>query len=143
MSALAACAQTQAPAYPQPKAATAYSRPRAAVAYPPVQVTVARLVPHGLKAKPADCPMPQLNSLPGKGVRNIGTIRISGVASHRDDILMLVRRKACEMGADAIFVTAEQEQTSGGIGMYQVAADAIVYADGRPSENGSGGAGAR
>jgi hypothetical protein len=146
MSVLAACAPTQAPspaaiayspqgpamAYPQPRPATAYSPPRAAIEYPPLQVTVARLVPSGLPAKPANCSMPELKSLPGNGVKKIGTIRISGVAAHQDDVLMLVRRKACEMGADAIFITAEQEQTSGGIAMYQVSADAIVYANGSP-----------
>jgi hypothetical protein len=99
----------------------------AKVALPP-QADVSEIEPSGRAAKPPDCDMPVLRSPPLQDYREVAIIEgVGNTFLSEADVLPVVKRKACETGADAIVITGSKSQTSEGLVGYYVGAYAIVY----------------
>lgn len=99
----------------------------AKVALPP-QVQVSEIEPSGRAAKPPDCDMPVLRAEPLADFRKVDIIEAVGNRFvSEDDVMPIVKRKACETGADAIVITGSKAQTSEGTTGYYLGAYAIVY----------------
>jgi hypothetical protein len=100
------------------------------------QVTVSEMEPSGRAAKDPNCPIPVLYTEPLADYRKVAIIDALGAPSVEEkDLLPVIKRKACETGADAMVVVTSKAQHSespagmvaGGQTGYYVSAVAIVY----------------
>jgi hypothetical protein len=108
-------------------AATLASACASALELPP-QATYTEIAPSGRAAKQPDCDMPVLRHTPLTAFREVGLVEATGsVYATEDQVLPVVRRKACESGADAIVILTSKSQTSEGLTGYYIDAEAIVY----------------
>jgi hypothetical protein len=65
-------------------------------------------------AKAPDCPLQVLNTMPAADVEQIALVDAWGDQSANDaDLLPLLKRKACEIGADAVVITSDKSQHEG------------------------------
>jgi|YelNatPaOPRAMG01_1025707.scaffolds.fasta_scaffold09674_4 hypothetical protein len=73
--------------------------------------------------------MPVLRSLPlNRRYRQVAIIEgLGNVFAHEEDVMPAVRKKACEVGADAIVIKESRAQTSENMTGYYINAVAIVY----------------
>ena len=72
--------------------------------------------------------MPVLRSEPLKDFRKVAIIEGTGnVYATEKDVLPVVKRKACESGADAIVILTSTSQTTEGMVGYYIDTVAIVY----------------
>ena len=79
----------------------------------------------------ARCTVRVLVQPPYDGARNVGTIHLAGKVSTEAEVIRIVDRKACEIGADAIFVRDIQQLSSGGLIDYNITAAAYALGDGK------------
>ncbi len=94
----------------------------------PPQVKYSEIEPPGRAAKPPDCDMPVLRSEPLKDFRKVAIIEGTGnVYAEEKDVLPVVKRRACESGADAIILLTSKSQTTEGMVGYYIDSVAIVY----------------
>ncbi len=94
----------------------------------PPRVTVATIEPSGNPAKGPDCNMPVLRSLPLARFRQVAIIEgLGNVYGHEKDVMPAVKKKACEIGAEAIVIKESRDQTSENMTGYYINAVAIVY----------------
>lgn len=94
----------------------------------PPQAIYTEIEPSGAAAKPPDCNMPVLRHEPLTEYRKVGLVEATGsVYDSESDVLPVVKRKACESGADAIVVLTSKSQTTEGLVGYYIDAEAIVY----------------
>jgi hypothetical protein len=108
-------------------AATLASACARALQLPP-QATYTEIAPSGRAAKQPDCDMPVLRQLPLAEYREVGLVEATGsVYATEDQVLPVVKRKACESGADAIVILTSKSQTTEGLVGYYIDAEAIVY----------------
>ncbi len=100
------------------------------------QVSVSEMEPSGRAAKDPNCPIPVLYTDPLADYRKVAIIDVVGAPSVEEkDLLPVIKRKACETGADAVVVVTSKAQHSetpsgmvaGGQTGYYVSAVAIVY----------------
>ncbi|HYB89963.1 MAG TPA: hypothetical protein VEC38_02850 [Candidatus Binataceae bacterium] len=98
----------------------------------PPRVTVTEIEPSARAAKPPDCDMPVLRYEPLADFRKVAIIEgVGSIYSNEDEVLPLVRRKACETGADAIVVLASKRQTTESLVGYYIDSVAIIYGSNR------------
>jgi hypothetical protein len=65
-------------------------------------------------AKAPDCPLQVLNTMPAADVEQIALVDTWGDQSANDaDLLPVLKRKACEIGADAVVITSDKSQHEG------------------------------
>jgi len=65
-------------------------------------------------AKAPDCPIQVLNSMPTTDFQQLALLDTWGDQSAKDvDLLPVIKRKACEIGADAIVITSDKSQHEG------------------------------
>ena len=65
-------------------------------------------------AKPPNCPMPVLQSMPLAAHQQIALVDAWGDLAEKDqDLLAYVKREACQLGADAVVLTSEHMQHEG------------------------------
>ena len=65
-------------------------------------------------AKAPDCPLQVLNTMPAADVEQIALVDAWGDQSANDaDLLPVLKRKACEIGADAVVITSDKSQHEG------------------------------
>jgi hypothetical protein len=82
----------------------------------PPEATISWLAPRTRAAKPADCAMPMLTAMPNVDYQQVAIVEISADYDEDDQVMsQLARREACQTGADALVVTADQRQKLGGV----------------------------
>ena len=65
-------------------------------------------------AKSPDCPIQVLTSMPTTDFQQLALLDTWGDQSAKDvDLLTVIKRKACEIGADAIVITSDKSQHEG------------------------------
>jgi hypothetical protein len=65
-------------------------------------------------AKPPDCPMPVLDTMPIADHQQIALVDAWGdLAAKRDDMLRYLKREGCQLGADAVVLTSQHTQHEG------------------------------
>ncbi len=65
-------------------------------------------------AKPADCAMPVLDTMPLAGHQQVALVDAWGDLAAKDqDLLVYLKREGCEAGADAVVLTSEHTQHEG------------------------------
>jgi len=65
-------------------------------------------------AKAPDCPLQVLSTMPAADVEQIALVDTWGDQSANDaDLLPVLKRKACEIGADAVVITSDKSQHEG------------------------------
>lgn len=65
-------------------------------------------------AKPPDCPMPVLDSMPIANHQQVALVDAWGdLAAKDDDLLAKIKSQACQVGADAVVLTSQQTQHEG------------------------------
>jgi len=65
-------------------------------------------------AKAPDCPIQVLTTMPTTDVQQLALLDTWGDQSAKDiDLLPVIKRKACEIGADAIVITTDKSQHEG------------------------------
>jgi hypothetical protein len=104
----------------------------------PPQATVAEVEPSGRAAKPPDCDMPVLRHEPLTDYRKVAIVEgLGNRFASEDEVMPVVRRKACETGADAIVIMISRAQTSESMTGYYINAVAIVYGKRNPAAAGA------
>ncbi len=94
----------------------------------PPQAVYTEIEPSGAAAKPPDCNIPVLRHEPLTEYRKVGLVEATGsVYDSESDVMPVVKRKACESGADAIVILTSKSQTTEGLVGYYIDAEAIVY----------------
>lgn len=76
------------------------------------------------------CSVKVLAQAPAGGARNLGTIHLAGRVSRESEVIALVDQKACEIGADAIFVRQIEQRSTGGQIDYKITASAYALGSG-------------
>lgn len=100
----------------------------------PPQATLAEIEPSGRAAKAPDCDMPVLRHEPLGDFRKVAIVEgLGNVYATEADVMPVVRRKACETGADAIVILTSKSQTSEGMTGYYINSVAIVYGKRNPA----------
>ena len=85
----------------------------------PPSITVTQVAPLKSSAKAPDCSMPVLNVAP-TSFRTVAIIEGQGLAEQRNEMLTVMRQKACEMGAEAVLVLSDQGLLAPGTSHYAV-----------------------
>ncbi|HTT76990.1 MAG TPA: hypothetical protein VMF50_13560 [Candidatus Binataceae bacterium] len=77
----------------------------------PLTVEVTQLAPYEHAAKPPDCKMPILDTLPLTSYEQVAIVEAwADLKSQPDQVLPALQRKACETGADALVVINSAHQ---------------------------------
>ncbi|HXW83221.1 MAG TPA: hypothetical protein VEJ86_02360 [Candidatus Binataceae bacterium] len=94
----------------------------------PPQAEYTELQPSGRAARPPDCNMPVLRHEPLADFTRVGLIEGRGSRyTDEEDVLRVVKQRACEGGADAVVILTSQSQTTEAFVGYFIDADAIIY----------------
>jgi hypothetical protein len=81
---------------------------------PPPQAIVSPMITYMRPAKPPDCPMPVLHTMPSVSHREIALLDAWGQeATGNAALVRIIRRKACGVGADAVVITSDHSQEQG------------------------------
>jgi hypothetical protein len=65
-------------------------------------------------ARPPNCPLEVLHSMPAADVQQLALVDTWGDESAKDtDLLRVLKRKGCEVGADAVVITSDKSQHEG------------------------------
>jgi hypothetical protein len=82
-----------------------------------VNPPIVNVTPMGLAmrpAKPPDCAMPVLDSMPLANHQQLALLDAWGDLAVKDDeLLTYLKREGCQLGADAVVLTSEQKQHEG------------------------------
>lgn len=77
----------------------------------PLQVDVTQIAPYENAAKPPDCEMPVLTTLPLRMYKQVAIVEAwADLKDKQTDVLPALRRKACETGADALVIVNSKHQ---------------------------------
>jgi hypothetical protein len=80
---------------------------------PPV-TSISWLAPQTRAALPPDCSIPILSSLPSVDYEQVALVEVTDdINADQSEVNSLVRRKACETGADALVILEDQSQKEG------------------------------
>lgn len=80
----------------------------------PPQAIVSPLAGYMRPAKPPDCPMPVLQEMPTADHQQIALLDAwADLSAKNDDLLRILKRKACGAGADAIVIKSSRSQDQG------------------------------
>ncbi len=81
---------------------------------PPPEATVSSLSTTMLPAKSPDCAMPLLYERPVSRYKQVAIVDAWGDEDTKDpEVLQVLKRKACEVGADAVVITSNRRQEQG------------------------------
>jgi len=81
---------------------------------PAPSATVSPMTPYLRPAKAPNCPLQMLSSMPIADVQQLALVDTWGDQSTKDaDLLRVLKRKACEVGADAVVITSDKTQHEG------------------------------
>ena len=77
----------------------------------PMQVDVTQIAPYENAAKPPDCNMPILTTMPLTLYKQVAIVEAwADLKDKQSDVLPALRRKACETGADALVILNSKHQ---------------------------------
>ena len=80
----------------------------------PPEATISWLAPQTRAAEPADCPIQVLSAPPNADYHQVAIVEVSDdYNASNAEVTALVRRKACETGADALVIVEDQQQKRG------------------------------
>jgi hypothetical protein len=81
---------------------------------PAPSATVSPMTPYMRPAKAADCPLQVLHTMPPSDIQQLALVDTWGDQTATDaDLLPVLKRKACEVGADAVVITSDKSQHEG------------------------------
>jgi hypothetical protein len=124
---------------PSDSAPGAPSRPRFNVEKA-IGVTTMRVVkddnPEG-SAPPRPCQVEILHEQPRGKTREVATLKVDGAPAQHEDILSLLRRKACEAGANAVLIQSMGKTQVEGVKVDHVEAVALIVGTPKPPANPS------
>ena len=81
---------------------------------PAPSATVSLMTPYIRPAKGPDCPLQVLQAMPVSDVEQLALVDAWGDQSAKDaDLLPVIKRKACAIGADAVVITSDKTQREG------------------------------
>jgi hypothetical protein len=83
-------------------------------------------------ASPARCEVRILNHLPAGETREVATLKIDGAPAQHEDILSLLKRKACEAGANAMVIKSMGQTRVEGIEVDHIEAVALIVGSPKP-----------
>jgi hypothetical protein len=84
------------------------------VEVPAPSATVSPMTAYMLPAKPPNCPLQVLHTMPAADVQQLALVDAWGDQSAKDaDLLSVLKRKACGVGADAVVITSDKSQHEG------------------------------
>jgi hypothetical protein len=106
----------------------------------PIGEITMRVVKNSGSQETADgsvCEVRILHERPATAAREVGTLKIDGAPAQRDDLYSLLKRRACEAGANAVFVKKIEKQRLEGVKFDHVEAVALVIGTPGPPVNPS------
>lgn len=81
---------------------------------PAPSATVSPMTSYMRPAKAPNCPLQVLHTMPAADVQQLALVDTWGDQSAKDaDLLPVLKRKACEVGADAVVITSDKSQHEG------------------------------
>jgi hypothetical protein len=80
-------------------------------------------------AKRSGCSVKILAEPPYDGAPALGMIHLAGRVSQEGEVIRLVNQKACDIGADAVFVRQIQQRSTDGKIDYEISAAAYAIGD--------------
>ena len=110
------------------------SRPRFSVGMP-IGVTTTRVVrDDGSEdsALPAKCEAQILHDKPTGKTREVATLNVDAAPAQHEDILSLLKRKACEAGANAVLIKSMGQKRVEGVAVDHVEAVALIVGIPKP-----------
>lgn len=95
----------------------------------PLKITVVQVAPSEARPpKPADCALPvQQSGPPPADTRTIVTIELTGELPAQTDVWSLVKQRACESGADLVWVRQFEKKAAGAMTGYHIVAYGLVH----------------
>jgi hypothetical protein len=78
------------------------------------------------------CEIQILHDQPERAAREVGTLKIDGAPAQRDNLLSLLKRQACEAGANAIIIKSIEKRRLDGVRFDHVEAVALVVGTPKP-----------
>jgi hypothetical protein len=109
-------------------------RPRLSVEKP-IGVTTMRVVKDDSSegsAPPAPCEVQILHDKPAGKTREVATLKVDGAPAQHEDILSLLKRKACEAGANAVLIKSMGKTRVEGVKVDHVDASALIVGAPKP-----------
>jgi len=100
---------------------------------PPEQRTVVPMPHSSVVPKQPGCSIKILAEAPSEGARALGTIHLIGHVPAEAEVIRQLEQKACEIGADAIFVRKIEQQSAAGQIDFEVTASAYALESGGAS----------
>ena len=113
---------------------TAPTRPRLRVEKA-IGVTTMRLVKDDNpedSSPPAKCEVQVLHDKPVGKTREVATLNVDGAPAQHEDILSLLKRKACEAGANAVLIKSMGKKRVEGVNVDHVEAVALMIGTPKP-----------
>jgi hypothetical protein len=83
-------------------------------------------------APPAPCEMQILHDQPVEKAREVATLNVDGAPAQHEDILSLLKRKACEAGANAVLIKSMGKTQVEGVKVDHVDAVALIVGTPKP-----------
>jgi hypothetical protein len=113
---------------------TAPSRPRFSVGKPIAIITtrVGRDDSAGDSAPPMQCEVRILRHKPSGSTREVATLKADAAPDQREDLMSLLKRKACEAGANAVLIKSISQRRVEGVQVDHVEAVALVLGTPKP-----------
>jgi len=110
------------------------SRPRLSVEKA-IGVTTMRVVKDDSSegsAAPPECEVQILHDKPAGKTREVATLNVDGAPAQHEDILSLLKRKACEAGANAVLIESMGKTRVEGVKVDHVEAIALIVGSPKP-----------
>lgn len=83
-------------------------------------------------APPSNCAVQILRGKPAGRSREVGTLEVDGAPAQHEDILSLLKRKACEAGANAVLIRSMGKTRVAGVKVDHVEAVALMIGTPKP-----------
>ena len=100
-----------------------------------IGVTTMRVVKDDISegsAPPAACQVQILHDKPAGKAREVATLNVDGAPGQHEDILSLLKRKACEAGANAVLIKSMGKTRVEGVKVDHVEAVALIVGTPKP-----------
>ena len=81
---------------------------------------------------PAKCEVRILRENPAGKTREVATLKVEGAPAQHEDILSLLKRKACEAGANAVVIKSMGKTRVEGVKMDHIEAVALIVGTPKP-----------
>jgi hypothetical protein len=83
-------------------------------------------------APPLKCDVKVLHDKPAGKTREVGTLEVTGAPAQHENILSLLKRKACEAGANAVLIKSMAKKRVEGVKVDHVEAVALIVGTPKP-----------